>query len=109
MNAAMPNQINRVVEEKRRAIVSSGAGRACFPGSGMIGIDAEIGKQERLTRRFLTTAPRLSSNEDRIKFSKQSGVVEFQDPPVVRCIVVIEDTEADVGLAVGTPASPRLK
>ena len=75
----------------------------------MVGVDLKRGEQKSLVARFLTATLGLDSHEYRIDLSQRFRVVTLQNPTFSGRVVLIENTQVDRLLAVGTTSAPSLK
>ena len=75
----------------------------------MIGIKAQVSKQQRLPGRPDTAALRFCRYEESVELGDGFRIVELEDPALLPSVVLIEEAKAHVVLAVGSAASPGLE
>src|SRR5580692_2759012 len=75
----------------------------------VVWIEAEIRKQKRLSAWLGAAALRLDGHEYGINLGNRLCVVELQHPALLIGVVLIQEPQADVLVAVGSAASPCLK
>jgi hypothetical protein len=92
-------------EAQRMWVLVVGASGA----SGVIGVDAEVSKQEGLATGPVAAAVGLDGDENSVDLCQHFGIVGSQDPALPRSTVFIENTEVEGLLPVRSSPSPGLE
>lgn len=98
-----------VVHERIEFIAPPNSGIELAAVLGVIRVEAKIRKEERFPAWLSAAAFGLDSDEDRVDLGNGLGVVEFWDPAFLVRVILIEESQADGVLPVGSTAAPGLK
>ena len=76
---------------------------------GMVWIDMQVGKQQRLLARFLASAIWFNRDKNSINLSQRFRICEPQNPSLLRRVVHIEDAKIERLLPVRSTSAPGLE
>src|SRR5580698_164397 len=76
---------------------------------GMIRVDLQISKEQRLAARLVASTIRFYGYEHGINLFESFCVVDLHNPPLLRCAVLIKNAQVESLLHVPPAAAPRLK